>query len=316
MATTYGMIRTGTLRLLDEFSSRGSILAANKVADYNFKIQQICNESIYELASTNSKLPKTFLIAHNPIKNALSDDTSSIKQHLSNIDFSITLTNARSCFLEATYPGVMILEESSNGGVTYSIIETITVLPSVEGFKEYKRLINPSLPTNTVRLRFTGSYVYLFRNFVLYEYSFPTEDLVQQHRPHFVFNPPDDFLDLNYVEIKRDARQYVPYSNMIKTPDNKLSFNSYEFPAEFLVHYWRKPTLLTFTDVAVVDDAMLIDLRDDASLIISYNIAGTIQNSEEDNRGNGNLKKYNEKRTSLISSKSNSLSTIINNSGW
>jgi len=309
----YGQIRSATLKLLDEWSSRGAIQAANKTADYNFKIQTLVNESIMELASTNAKLPKTFLIAHNPIKNALSDDTSTLRQYLPGSDYSITLVNAQSCFFEASYPAEIVIEESPDG-VNYTPIEDISVTATT--LTEYKRLITPTLPTNTVRLRFTGNYVYLFRNFVLYPYSFPSEVDIPQHRPWWVMDAPVDFLDLNYVEVKRDSRQYIPYSNMIKTPENQLSFNSFDGPMELLVHYWRKPNLLTFTDVAVVDDAMLIDLRDDASLIIPYNIAGTIQDSEEMGRGNTNFKKYNEKRTSLISSKSSSLSTIINNSGW
>ena len=311
----YGQIRSSVLKLLDEFSSRGALQAANKTADYGFKIQQLVNESIMELASTTAKLPKTLLIPHNPIKNALSDDTSSIKQHLPGTEFSISLQNAKSCFFEVARFGEIVLEESSDG-VNYATIETITVPSTIEGFAEYKRLITPTLPTNTVRLRFTGDSVYSFRNYVLYQYSFPTAADVQQHRPFFIYDPPADFLDLNYVEIKRDARQYIPYSNMIKTPENQLVLNAFESPSEFLVHYWRKPNLLTFTDVAVTDDAMLIDLRDDAALIIAYNAAGTIQNSEEDGRGDRNLKKYTEKRMNLISSTASHVSSLANSYSW
>lgn len=315
MTTTYGQIRKSTLALIDEFSSRGAVQAPIKVADYNYKIQNVCNESIYELASTTAKLPKTLLIPHNPIKNTLADDTSSIRQHIPGVDTSIVLQNAKSCFFETTGPATIVIEESNNG-TTYTEIETITIASTVTTFAEYKRLITPTLATNTVRLRFTGDYVYLFRNHVLYQYSFPNEASVQQHRPFWTIDTPTDFLDLNYVEIKRDARQFVPYLNMIKTPENQLYFNSYDFPSEFLVHYWRKPTLLTFTGVQEVDDAMLIDLRDDAALIIPYNAAGTIQNSEESGRGNDYLKKYMEKRMNLISSTNSHTGAISNLYNW
>ena len=310
---TYGQIRTATLKILGEFSSRGAVTPQSKNADFNYQIQQIVNESIYELASTTAKLPATFPIAHNPVKNALSDDTSSLRQHLPSVDFSITLLNAKACFFEAIYPATVVLEESVDG-VTYTEIETINVTATV--LTEYRRLITPSLPTNTVRLRFTNDFVYVFRNYILYPYSWASEAEVQQHRPWFIYTPPANFLDLNYVEIKRDSRQYVPYSNMIKTPENQLAFNSYDGPCEFLIRYWRKPTLLTFTDVQATDDAMVIDLRDDASLIIPYNVAGTIQNSEEANRGDGNLKKYMEKRMNLIPSTTSQTGSIINLYNW
>jgi len=303
--------------LLDEWSSRGAIQAAKKVADYGFKIQQIVNESIYELASTTAKLPKTLLVPHNPIKNSLSDDTSSIRQHLPGVDYSIMIQNAGSTYLEATGPATVVIEQSSDG-ITYSAIETITIASTVTTFTEYKRLITPSSPTNTVRLRFTGDYVYLFRNYVLYPYSFPDEASVPQHSPWRKIATPDDFLDLNYTEIRRDARQFVPYSNLIKTPENELYFNSYEGPCEILVHYWRKPTLLTFTDVQATDDAMLIDLRDDAALIISYNAAGTIMNSENqtEHPGDSFLKKYTEKRMNLISSTASHIASLSNLFNW
>ena len=315
MTITYGDIRKTTYKLLDDYSSRGNILAPAKTADYNFKIQSLVNESIMELASTTAKLPKTLLIPHNPIKNSLSDDTSSIKQHLPGIDFSIVLGNAKSCFFEATGPATVVIEESSDGK-TYTELETITIASTVTAFTEYKRLISPSLPTNTVRLRFTGDYVFLFRNYILYPYPFPDETSIQQHRPWWVVDAPADFLDINYVEIKRDARQYVPYCNMIKTPENQLAYNAYEGPCEFLVHYWRKPNLLTFTNVQATDDALEIDLRDDAALIIPYNVAGTIQNSEEEKRGDGYLKKYTEKRMNLISSTASQTGVYSNLFNW
>lgn len=315
MSVTYGQIRTSTLRLLDEFSSRGSIQAPNKVADYNFKIQQIVNESIYELASTTAKLPKTLLIPHNPIKNTLTDDTSSIKTHIPGVDFSITPQNAKSCTFEATGPATVIIEESSDG-ITYVPLETITIASTVTVFTEYKRLISPSIPTNMVRLRFTGDYVYLFRNYCLYPYSYPTEASIPSHSPWRKIETPTDFLDLNYVEIMRDARQYLPYSNLIKTPENELFVNNLEPACEFRIHYWRKPTLLTFTGVEATDDALVIDLRDDASLIICYNCAGVIQNSEEAGRGDGNLKQYREKRMNLISSTRSSTSSLVNLYNW
>ena len=315
MAIKYGEIRRSTLKLLDDYSSRGNVLAPIKVADYGFKIQQVCNESIMELASTTAKLPKTLLIPHNPIKNSLYDDTSSIRQHIPSIDFSIVLGNAKSCAFESTGPATIVIEESSDG-TTYSSLETITIESSVTTFTEYKRLISPSLSTNTVRLRFTGDYLYLFRNFVLYPYSFPDVNSIPSHSPWRRIETPDDFLDLNYVEIRRDARQFLPYNNLIKTPENELFFNNLEGPSELLIHYWRKPNLLTFTGVEATDDELEIDLRDDAALILAYNIAGTIQNSEEEGRGDGYLKKYTEKRMNLISSNSSHVGTMVNLFKW
>lgn len=315
MTVTYGQIQDSVLKLIDEYSSRGAVQAANKVADYKFKIQSICNDSIMELASTTAKLPKTMFIAHNPIKNTLADDTSSIKQHLPGVDFSITFVNAKSTFLECTGPATIVIEESLNG-LTYTPIESIDIPASVSTLTELRRLITPSTSSHIVRLRFSGDFVYLFRNYVLYPYTFPTEADVQQHRPWIIQEPPNDFLDLNYVEAKKDARQYAPYINFVKTPEGQLSWNSYDGPMELLVHYWRKPNLLTFTTDEAANRALVIDLRDDAAMVIPYNCAGEVLNGEEAGRGDRCLKKYAEKRINLISTTASHQGSVTNLFNW
>ena len=267
---------------MDELSSRGVTLANIKVADILAKAKYFVNPILYDLASSTAKLAKTQSYILNPLCNTLSQDTSSIKQHLPNVDASITLVNAQSCFFEVDYPGVAVLEESSDAGVTYTLIETITVPSTTIGFAEYKRLITPTLATNTVRLRFTGPYAFNYRNHILYPYSFPTEAGVQQHRPAFEFDLPADYLMLNQFMAKTDARQYKPYSNITMLPTRRFAINRYEAPLELQLVYWRKPILLTFTGVDATDDIQVLDCTDDASMIIALGVTANCLVSEKD----------------------------------
>lgn len=317
MPITYGQTKNDVLKLIDNYSSRGAPLSASKVADYVMKIQSLINATIYDLASTTAKIPAEFAITHAPIKNTLSEDTSSIKTHLPGTDFSITLTNAQATFFEVTYPGQVMIEESNDNGTSYSMIETINVPSTAKSFVEYKRLISPSSPTNIIRLRFTGNYIYSFRNYVLYSYTWPTEAEVQQFRSWFEYDLPSDYFDMNSVFAKKDSRQYSPYINYIITPDKKIAINRYDSPLELLVSYWRRPNLLTFTGVAATDDAQTIDLTDDAAIIIPWFVAGDILNSEQLlAEGTLRLNQANVKRDSLITNKSNDTTTIINVTGW
>lgn len=52
----YGQLKNATLKILDEFSSRGAIQSKTKTADMQFKIQDLANDTLYDLA-TISKLP-------------------------------------------------------------------------------------------------------------------------------------------------------------------------------------------------------------------------------------------------------------------
>lgn len=317
MAITYGQIKNDVLKLIDNYSSRGAPLSASKIADYNMKIRSLVNSTIYDLASTTARIPAVFRIAHNPVKNTLADDTSSIKTHLPGVDFSISLVNARATFFEATAPAAVIIEESANNGASYSTIETITVTASVTTLIEYRRLISPSSSTNIVRLRFSGDSLFSFSNYILYPYSWPTESDVQQHRPWFEFPLPNDFFDINNVFAKKDARQFVPYMNYIITPDKKISFNSYDYPMELLINYWRRPNLLTFTGVDATDDAQTIDLTDDAAIIIPWFVAGDILNSEQLlAEGTLRLNQATVKKNSLIGSNRNTFVEILNVTGW
>ena len=274
---------------MDEYSSRGTVQAPTKVADYGLKIQSLVNDALSDLANTSAKLPAVFEIAHYPIKNTLSDDTSTPKQFIpGNGDFSISLTNAKSVYWECIGPGTVIIEETADG-TNYTEIEEITVPSTVTGFTAYRRLITPSVSTNTVRLRFTGDYLYLFRNYVLYPISFPSEEAVQQHSDWVMYDMPTDFFKLNFVEAKKPTRQYQNYTTYRFRPDKKIFINSYDAPLDVLCHYWRKPTLLTYSGVTATDDLLVVDVLDDASArVIPYFCAGQVLISEG-NTGNGTL---------------------------
>lgn len=55
----YGQIKNATLKIIDEFSSRGAIQGATKIADLALKIQDVVNDAYYDLASTVAKIDAT-----------------------------------------------------------------------------------------------------------------------------------------------------------------------------------------------------------------------------------------------------------------
>jgi len=303
---------------LDELSSRGAIIPNVKVADILAKAKYFVNPIIYDLASTTGRLAKSQSYIVNPLCNSLSYDTSSIKQHLPGTDFSITLTNARATFFEAGYPGEIVIEESADNGATYTEIETINVPSTVTAFAEYKRLIFPSLSTNLVRLRFTGDYVYSFRNYILYPYSWPTEADVQQHRSSFEFDLPSDYLMLDQWMAKYDARQYRPYSNVTMLPTKKFAVNRYEGPLELQLVYWRKPNLLVFTGIDATDDAQELDCTEDASQIVALGIAAKCFLSEKDETAGMVMQNLYEVSKATLPGNDNfyAANFVINNNEW
>jgi hypothetical protein len=73
---------------------------------------------------------------------------------------------------------------------------------------------------------------------------------------------------------------------------------------ELIVNYWRRPNLLTFTNNDATDDAQLIDLSEDAAMIIPFNVAGQVLNSEKQlAEGTLLINQYETKKSTLISNK-------------
>lgn len=325
MALTFGDIRKRTLKILDEYDTDGNI---STTQDVTVKIRDFVNDAMMDLASSTAKINGEYYITHAPVYNELSRDTSSIETFLpGGSDISVSLLNARSAYFEITGPATVVIEEAVSGSSTYTALETITVLSTVTTFTEYRRLITPSLSTNTVRLRFTGSYVFRVRNYILYPYSWPAEADVQSHKPYFEYSLPSDFLELSQVMVKKDTRQYIAYTTFILRPDKKIAFNRYDSPSEFLIHYWRSPSLFTYTGVEVTDDAQVFGIvanttyrvSDDAALTIPFYAAGNVLLSEGSSglsNGLTLLNLYETKKSMLITNKIGYTGVVLNVFGW
>lgn len=308
---TYGQIKTQTLRLLDEFSTTGLVSTTQDVLG---RIQGFANDALFDLTIKAAKIPALYTIIHNPLYNELSRDTSTIEKHLPDVDFSVELTGARACFFECSGPATVTIDEKIND--VWTNIETITITSST--LTEYKRLIAPSSLLNSVRLRFTGAYAYDYVNYIIYPYPFPTYADVQQHRPFFLYSLPSDFLKLNYIEVKKDARQYINYIDYKRTPDNKLALSRYDI-GEYLIHYWRKPIELVFTGNQSTDDAQIIDtdMPTEGVQLVPYFIAAHSLIAEGDmTKGITLLNMYEAKVASLPGPDVAYSSTIINVTGW
>jgi len=325
MALTYGDTRKDALRLLDEVTSAGVV---ETTADNTAKIFGFTNQAMKNLAETTAKIHGEQYIVNASVKNTLADDNSSIKTFKpGDADISASLVNAQSCYFEIIGPATAVIEEAVAGSSTYTALETITVAGTVNTFTEYRRLITPTLATNTVRLRFTGSYVFYVRNYVLYPYTWPTVADVQQARPSFEHSLPSDFLALNNVMVKKDVRQFIPFVNYILLPNKRIAINRYDV-GEYIVNYWRMPTLFTYSGVEVTDDVQLygIDtsgatptyrISDDAAMCIPYFVAGNILLSENNaSMGITYLNIYETRKAEILTAPAGFTSSILNVTGW
>lgn len=299
---TYGDLVNQVLRLIDEYSKKGTANPVIKTADYRLKIPDAVNEIQQDLANTTGRLNKEWLIINNPVMGTLQYDTSSIKNHIPGTDDIVnTLSGAYSYFLEVSgYYDVYI--EELNGGVWGTIVH-LEPTPGSEPttFTELKGLLTPSSATNSVRIRLTGNYIYPYRNYILYPYTFPTAASVQQNRAWATQTLPTDWLKLNNVMIRKDQRQWVSFIDY-KITATQFSWDR-QNTGELIVNYYRKPTPVAVADTSAPtagELAQVIDVVADATYIVPAGVAGKILAIDDPN-GSADLLNYYEVRKYSIS---------------
>lgn len=273
---TYGELVNAVLKLIDEYSKKGTTLPVTKTNDYKLKIPEAVNEILMDLATTTGKLHAEWQIVNNPVLNTLTYDTSSIKGHLPGTDdIPTSLTGAKAYFLEVTGSYDIYIEESIAGAWTELVHLTPTT--AVSTFTELKGLLTPSSASNSVRMRLTGNYPYSYRNYALYPYTFPTAADVQQNRAWFEHLYPTNWLEFDSAMIQKDTRQWMAYAEYRLTPTH-FCHNRYNV-GEILVNYYRKPTVIAVVDPTTPTDpelAQTIDAASDAVYIVPAGVAGKI----------------------------------------
>ena len=307
------------LQLLDEYSRKGNPAAPSKTVDYRLKIPEATNAILMNLASTTGKIPAEWEIINNPVLNESTRDTSKLQNHIPGTDDIIaTLPGARSYFLEVTGHYDIVIEEQVSG--TWRTLVELAPTPGNEptAFVEVKGLLTPSSPTNAVRIRLTGNYVYPYRHHILYPYSYPTAEEVQQNRAWFEYPLPADWLKFNNVMIRRDIRQWVPFAEYKITPTH-FAYNRYA-TGEIIVNYWRRPKAIVVVDPknpTAEELAQVIDAMPDATEIVPLGVAGTILVGDDNNASSYLLQLYNNGKFELTQNEGNyGLQPVTNINGW
>ncbi len=98
---------------------------------------------------------------------------------------------------------------------------------------------------------------------------------------------------------KRGYGNYALFSDYAIRPDKIIAINRYYAPAEFAMHYHKKPAIIVFAGDAT-DDTKTFEIADDAAEIMPLGIAGRILVTEdEEGKGIILLNEYESKKANL-----------------
>lgn len=236
-----GEAKKKALSLMAEYSVDGVPIPEGENADYLNRMNRFADVAQKELA-TIKKIHAMHSIAHNPIKpqQGLLQGFD-LKQYLPGKEVIDEYKGSKAYYFEVDGVADVYIEE--NVGGTWAPLVTINNTTKGQ-FTAYKGLIEASDPNNYIRLRFSGSYIYNYRNKALFEYAFPTADDVPVYRPYQKHDMPSDFMELNKVIQETDPRSYKEMVAYYWEGKRTFVLNYYE-TGSFDIHYYKYPTTIT-----------------------------------------------------------------------
>ena len=157
---------------------------------------------------------------------------------------------------------------------SWNTLATITAEPTASGYTAYKGLVTPTAGATKSRLRFAGTYRYIFTNYAMFSVLFASVNEIPTYRPWFKVTMPSDFKSLDQVVNEYPQRQYGRDSNFKWEGRGDLYINYY-YEGNIRIVYRPVPGVITaLTDVLQVDDVS-------ARSILPWGLAAELYKSDE-----------------------------------
>jgi hypothetical protein len=142
--------------------------------------------------------------------------------------------------------------EDFNG--TWNTLATITAAPTLTGYTAYKGVVTPTAGATKSRLRFAGSYRYIFTNYALFSAPFASADDCPVYRPWVKKTMPSDFKSVEQIVEEYPQRQYIK-SAAYKWEGRGDLYINYAYEGNIRIVYRPVPAAITaLTDTMQLDD--------------------------------------------------------------
>lgn len=295
------------LSLMAEYSVDGVPIPDGENADYLNRMNRFADVAQKELAQVK-KIHAVFSLSNNPIKPQQGLLTGfEIRQHLPGTEIVDTFTGSKAYYFEVDNVADIYIDENIKGVWT----NVVTINNVTKGqFTAYKGLINASNPSNDIRLRFSGNYVYNIRNKALFAYSFPTAEDVPNYRPYIKYQMPNDFMELQKVIQQGDPRTYIDMISF-KWEGKKTFVLNYYDTGSFDIHYYRYPTNIESSTL----DTYEFEIDVEAQEAIPFFVGGHSLIDENPTLAIQLLNEYQTKLSRLFTDDDFGITTITQNYG-
>lgn len=271
------------------------------------------------LLQVNSIRPATsvYVINHKPMENK-----ASLRSFL-------PLEKTDDLFFEATDVKSYYFETDGNGVVYVELLNTETdewekigmqAFSGSQTFTAYRGFIKQDgkFVSGTVRLHFTGEYLYSVKCVAMYSYLYSDDEAsipaYEAHTRYDISSLVSDFLSLDVPPIREEDYSYM--SQGFDVENGRIILLPYDAKGLYKISYRRMPRALQNTGDAV-EDMTVIDLDEELCSLLPLLIASYVWAEDEAEKAEYYLSLYRERAADverrIISSKP---ATIRNKNGW
>lgn len=261
-----GEAKNKAIKLIDEYSNKGVLITSTKNIDYLNRMNQFADMAQREI-SMYKLINAEIDITQKPIINLLGDQMKLYTHYDQDLIFGGV--GGKSYYMEVDNLADIYIEEQTAVNVW---TELAHIINTVKGkFTTFTGLLTPSLITNSMRIRFSGSYIYNFRNIALYQYTFPTVADIPAYSPVRRYSMQPDYYKLNKIVAEYDRLQYIEIENFKWEGRNVLVLPS-TFEGSLKILYFRYPTKITDDTL----DSVEFEIDQEAQELIPLYIAQAV----------------------------------------
>jgi hypothetical protein len=293
-------VKDKVIKLINYYSVSGAVVTSSDPSyqDYMLRIPILIDSCQKEIATTAKSIRKSYNISQNPILSQFNDVNYNfnISQHL-NDDVIYSATGSKAYTFKVDNPATVYIEESSDDGENWTILETKTHTTPKGYFTEYKNLITLSDDSNLARIRFSGNYVYNFRDVALFDVGFADDADIPQYKAYVEYTMPTDFYKLSGITTKGlhlEGKSYQATTDYYWSKSNVLAVNYYK-TCEFDIDYCAYPTTINDS----TSDSFELEIDIEAQEAIPYYVASHLMMDENGNINNKLFAMYQGKIANL-----------------
>lgn len=276
------------LKLINEYSIRGSVQSGTKIADFEKQKFSFANNAQMEV-SLIVPIEAPMEIVHYKTTTLVNEDKGmGVISHVNEDVVLMEANGALSYYFECNAnSGTFTIEEETATDV-WTELTPVSYDTTAEGYVKYSGHITAGDTSNDIRIVLKGNYPYKVTNYTMYGVTFPSDATVAEFGAYIEYALPSDFKNIAEVSIND-----VPTNNYRLTTDSILL--NREIEGHYKITYHKLPKVIDEDSGNTYE----FEIKKDAQHLIAYAMAALMAADSKPALANVAFAEY-EKKLSLI----------------